>query len=98
MSATGARNLRFLIGIRCRPLGVPADDPARRNSVQGHGILVLARTDTGFRAVDVVLNRPGYATSSWRVDGGELRVDVGRENSTSELDVWLWNGQYFQEP
>ena len=86
-----------LVAIRCRPRGVAADDPSRRNAVQGHGILVLARTATGFRAVDVVLNRPAYATSGWRVDGGELRVDVWRENSSSELDVWVWNGRYFQE-
>lgn len=87
-----------LVPIRCRPRGIAADDLSRRNAVRGHGILVLARTESGFRAVDVVLNRPGFATSGWRVDGGELRVDVWRENSTSELDVWVWNGQYFQQP
>jgi hypothetical protein len=88
----------ILVGIRCRPRGVPADDPSRRNAVQGHGVLVLARTASGFRAVDVVLNRPGHQTETWRFDGGTLLLDSGGENAPLGTQLWHWNGTYFQEP
>jgi hypothetical protein len=85
-----------LLKIRCHDRSVSAEDAYRART--GHGILVLDRTEQGFRALDVVTQPAGFTSmSEWTVTGGQLNVWVARgEGSIAETVTFVWNGQYFQ--